>query len=342
MSYFEEDIPRRPEIVAGLFREGQIITFAGPFNVGKTPLLADLATHIATGTDWCGRKVAQRPVLHFDFESSDPDYRRTFRNIANRLQVKLRVPQDVTPHLLAGSVDDPRTKILLDISSSAVMLKYLDHALTKKPDALIIFDPIEMAFPIDVLKKTSILPVYRAFRELLGKFQQAAILNTHNLRKDQRRIGNYAPPDLLLDPHTWLQEVAGSLDLINRSDVRMGVSRSDSDNVIILNGARRGEEFHPILLSPVDDDPEELAGFRSLSSPKFDIGKLLTPTQVKYWSELPDQFRFADYANNGIPKSSLSRLLKRCVSLGLLTSDGANFNKLARTYVEPMELTDDD
>ena len=325
MSYFEEDIPRRPEIVSGLFREGQIITFAGPFNVGKTPLLADLASHIAAGKTWCGHAVVQRPVIHFDFESSDPDFRRTFRNISNRLQIKLRVPEDVAPYLLGGDFSDPRTKTLLEIKSSAMMLKLLDHLFTRKPNALAIFDPVEMAFPIDVLKKVAILPLYRAFRELLAKFPRAAILNTHNLRKNDRRAG--PQPDLMLYPHDWLQEVAGSLDLMNRSDVRLGVNRY-SDNVVVVNGARRGEEVHPMLLSPCDDDPEELAGFRSVNSTKQDIEKVLSDVQMKYWDELPEQFRFIDYANNGIPKSSLSRLLKRCQSLGILLSDGTTYTKV--------------
>ena len=328
MSYFTEDVPRRPEIVSGLFREGQIITFAGPFNVGKTPLLADLATHIATGRTWCGRKVVQRPVLHFDFESSDPDFRRTYRNIANRLKVELRVPRDIAPYLLSGKLTDPRTDILLKIQSSQTMLKLLDYQLTRTPNALTIFDPIEMAFPIDVLKKTAILALYRSFRELLTKFPQSAILNTHNLRKEQRRQGAQ-PASLMLNPHDWLQEVAGSLDLMNRSDVRLGVNRY-ADNVIVVNGARRGEDMHPILLSPVDDDPEELAGFRSMVSGREDLSKVLTEAQIGYWMELPDRFKFSDYANNGIPKSSLSRLINRCNSLGLLVSEDSYHVKVLK------------
>lgn len=327
MSYFEEDIPRRPEIVAGLFREGQIITFAGPFNVGKTPLLADLATHIATGTQWCGREVAQRPVLHFDFESSDPDFRRTYRNISNRLGIKLRVPEDVTPYLLAGALSEQRTRQLLEIKSAATMLKLLDLSLAKKPSALIVFDPIEMAFPVDVMKKVSILALYRQFRELLTTYPQSAILSTHNLRKEQKQGKGGVAPDLMLHPHGWLQEVAGTLDLMNRSDVRIGVDRH-SDSAVVVNGARRGEDLHPLILTPVDDDPEELAGFRNLlGSTKHDLAKLLTPAQVDYWTELPERFRFIDHANNGIPKVSLSRLIKRCSSLGILKSDGSYYVK---------------
>lgn len=337
MSYFEENVPRRPEIVSGLFREGQIITFAGSFNVGKTPLLADLAVHVASGKSWCGHAVAQRPVIHFDFESADPDFRRTYRNISNYIGVTLRVPDDVAPYLLSGKASDPRTAALLKVQSSASMFRLLYSLLEKHPNALTLFDPIEMAFPLDVLNKPSLLKLYRGFREMLAKYPHSAVLNTHNLRKDSR-VGRVLP-NLMLEPHAWLQEVAGSLDLMNRSDVRMGVSRHQ-DNVIVVNGARRGEEMHPMLLSPIDDDPDELAGFKSIISTKQDIGKLLTDTQLRHWNELPDYFKFNDYANNGIPKSSLSRLVNRCISLGLLVSDGSHFTKTAsaHTYVEPSEV----
>lgn len=336
MSYFEENVPRRPEIVSGLFREGQIITFAGSFNVGKTPLLADLAVHIASGKSWCGHAVAQRPIIHFDFESADPDFRRTYRNISNYIGVTLRVPDDIAPYLLGGKATNERNAALLKVQTSTAMLKLLHSLLKRSPRALIFFDPIEMAFPLDVMHKPTLLRLYRSFREMLAEYPQSAVLNTHNLRKDSRQ--GRTLPNLMLEPHAWLQEVAGSLDLINRSDVRMGVDRH-SDNVIVVNGARRGEEMHPMLLAPIDDDPEELAGFKSIISTKHDIKKLLTETQLHYWNELPDHFRFIDYANNGIPKSSLSRLVNRCSSLGLLVSDGSFFTKTtAHTYVEPNEV----
>lgn len=340
MSYFEENVPRRPEIVSGLFREGQIITFAGAFNVGKTPLLADLAVHIATGESWCGHAVARRPVIHFDFESSDPDFRRTYRNIAGHLGVTVRVPEDVQPFLISGDAANSRTKRLLGITTGPKMFDLLRELLKATPTALILFDPIEMAFPLDVMHKPTLLRLYRTFRELLAEYPHSAVLNTHNLRKDARQ--GRQMPDLMLEPHAWLQEISGNMDLINRSDVRMGVNRYN-DNVIVVNGARRGEEMHPMLLSPIDDNPDELAGFKSIITAKQDISKMLSKAQFEYWNKLADRFQFSDYANNGIPKSSLSRLLNRCTSLGFLVSDGTYHVKTtaAHTVLEPMEITVD-
>ena len=316
-SYFEEEIPLRPEIISGIFRESQIVTLAGPFNVGKSPLLADIAAHVSRGMPWCGRKVVQRPVIHFDFESSDPSFRHTYRNICQGNIPK--VPEEVEPYVLNGNPNDPRTAVLLEINTSAQMHSLLESILKRKPNALFIFDPVELAYPIDVLKKGMVLALYKAFRKMFSRFHQSATLSTHNLRKMDRKADL---PDLARDPHGWLEEIAGSLDIVNRSDVRIGMARY-SEGITVLNGARRNEDMHPLLLAPIDDNPDELAGFRPITSQSNDLARIFTPEQFSHWSKLPEKFKFADFANNGIPKSSLSRLVSRSISLGVLARDGS-------------------
>src|SRR3974377_1042888 len=61
--FFDGDDTPRPEIVEGLIREGQLVAFAGPYGMGKSPILTDLTVHIIQGKAWCGRNVSQRPVI---------------------------------------------------------------------------------------------------------------------------------------------------------------------------------------------------------------------------------------------------------------------------------------
>lgn len=313
--YFEEDIPERPEIVAGMFRESQIVTLAGPFNVGKTPLLAHLGAQISRGLPWCGRETAQRPVAHFDFESSDPAFRTNYLNICDGELPE--VPEQLEPFVLNGAYTNPRTEALLSAGTVPEMMKLVVSVLERKPTSLIILDPVELAFPIDVLKKGEVLRLYKGFRRLLSKFPQAAILSTHNLRKTDRKV---ELPDLASDPHSWLQEIAGSLDIVNRSDVRIGVTRY-REGVMVVNGVRRNEDMHPLLLAPIDDDPDKLAGFRPILAGASDLVRVFSDEQLSYWAKLPSKFNFSDHANNGIPKSSLSRLIHRAISLGMMFRD---------------------
>lgn len=322
MSYFEQDIPLRPEIVSGLFRESQIVTLAGPFNVGKSPLLADLASHVARGLPWCGRATLKRPVVHFDFESSDPAFRRTYRNICKGSPPK--VPEEIEPYVLNCDHSNERTKVLTKAGLTYTgMIALLTSILERKPDALLIFDPIELAFPVE-FKKVNVLKLYSDLRRLFSRFNQAASLSTHNLRKTDRRA---IIPDLLKDPHGWLEEISGTLDIVNRSDVRIGMARY-SEGISIVNGARRNEDMHPLLLAPIDDNPDELAGFRPITSKTSDLTRIFTEEQLTYWGKLPVRFHFSDFANNGIPKSSLSRLINRAVSVGILARSEGELIKL--------------
>ena len=55
-------------------------------------------------------------------------------------------------------------------------------------------------------------------------------MNTFNLRKfgDKDRR-----PNLLTNPRDWLEEVCGTLDILNRSDMRLGMDTHDDDVKVI-------------------------------------------------------------------------------------------------------------
>ena len=108
--FFERNTEQRREIIEGLIREQQLVTFAGPFGVGKSPLLADLAMHILSGQSWCSRAVERRPVIHFDLETPGPVYKANLRNSAARMNAELpRVPADLDIYLEHDNADEPGT-----------------------------------------------------------------------------------------------------------------------------------------------------------------------------------------------------------------------------------------
>jgi RecA-family ATPase len=98
--FFERNTELGVEIIEGTIREGQLVVFGGPYSVGKTPFLADLATHVLNGRKWHGRGVQQRPVIVFDFESSGAKYKQDIKNIASRLGVDVpRGPVTASHHV---------------------------------------------------------------------------------------------------------------------------------------------------------------------------------------------------------------------------------------------------
>ena len=97
----------------------------------------------------------------------------------------------------------------------------------------------------------------------------------------------------------------------------------EDEDVRVLNGIRRGEDFAPILIRSVGNLPKELSGFDVCSSTDTDLLAGLTPKQREHWSKLPHSFRFEDVADELVPRASLHRLLLRAKSVSIvLESDG--------------------
>ena|SRR5215469_16502041 len=322
--FFAGDDEPRPEIVEGLIREGQLVTFAGPYGMGKSPIFADLAVHVIRRVPWCGRKVSQRSVIACDFETPVTTYRRNVKNIAGRLGVATpSVPRELDVYLEHADPNEPATKKLLAAIASGNMetrIALIDGALSAKPNALVTIDPLELMFRVDTLKKAEMLRLYETFRRLLAKYPRAAIAMTFNLRKRDKKRGK---DDLLFDPRGWLEEVCGTLDILNRSDVRLGVD-SNGDESRVLNGIRRGEDMHPLIVRPVEIAPGDCAGFE-LCPP--DTQTLFTPTQRGYWEKLPGAFRFEDVADKIVPRSTLWKLLERARQAGLAGQEDGSWAK---------------
>jgi hypothetical protein len=325
--FFNRHTKERAEIIEGLAREGQLVAFAGPYGIGKSPSLADITIHVLNGIPWCGRNVIKRPVIILDFESSGPMYKNNVKNICRRLGVSVpRIPEDCEVYLEHDAPDEPSTAELLRVLESKPEDKFsfLQKAMDRKPDALIIIDPVELLFRLDTSKKVHILSLYHKLKFLLSQHPSAAILLTFNLRKKDKR--SLKVIDLLCNPRDWLEEVCGSLDILNRSDVRLGIDVCKED-IRVINGIRRGEEMHPILIRPIGDPPDNLAGFELCNLQGSDQEFAFTPEQRAYWQKLPSTFRFDEVADKLVPRSSLFRLISRAKSLGVLTNEQGRYRK---------------
>jgi hypothetical protein len=312
-NFFDGDDKPRPEIVEGLIREGQIVAFAGPYGMGKSPTITDLTIHVIHGIAWCGRQVSKRPVITFDFETPAATYRWNVKNIAKRMGAAVpNVTVDLDVYLEHDSPDQPATKKLLSAIAGEMdaRIAMIADALSSKPNALVTIDPLELMFRVDTLKKVEVLRLYGKLRRLLAKYPEAAIAATFNLRKRDKKTGK---DDLLLNPRGWLEEVCGTLDLLNRSDVRLGMDFYGED-ARVVNGIRRGEEMHPLIVRPVKIAPREYAGFE-LCLP--DTQTLFTPKQRGYWGKLTWPFWFDDMADKIVPRSTLWKILERARQAGL-------------------------
>jgi AAA domain len=332
LGYFSQPTEPSPEVIKELLREGQLGAIAGPFGMGKTPMIQDITVCAVRGLPWCARQVSKRPVILFDFESAGSTYRLNIQKTCERYGVAYpSVPDELEPYLQNDQTPSDFSTTLLEVLTKPAedRFKFLEECLRRKPSALMIIDPLSMFFPgCDTNKSAAVLQIFSRLKRILSKHPQAAMLCSFNLRKRDRKRDSY--PSLLSEPRTWLEEIAGSLDIVNRSDVRLGIDALD-DDLKVVNGMRRGEEIEPMLIRSVtlSDDPAVYAGFESVTASETCLLQSLTTTQLGYWQALPNKYRFEDVADKTVPRSSLSRLHKRLKSLGVLREGNGTFQKVS-------------
>lgn len=328
--FVRQQVKQRPWIIQGVVREHQITTIGGAFNKGKSPLVQEWAIHVCLGLTWCGRKCSKRPVILFDFETQEDDFRISVSAICERLGVQPpRLYDDLIPFLAQGDKNNPYTQRLNNATDDGSRLILLRDALTTHPNALISFDPIELYFDFGEVRKTTVREIYKRMRSLLNDFSQAAFLDTHNLRKLNRTGDNR--PDLLTNPHEWLEEVCGSLDVMNRSDNRLGIDLLKGDGEIrVINGVVRGGGGSAILIKPTtlpqpdeDNDPT-YSGWEWVSADAITIRFALPQKMHEGWASLPKQFRYSEVVPDLLTNGTWIRLKKKAMSLGILRLDEDN------------------
>ena len=319
LGYYLRNRKPQAEVVEGLICESKITVLGGDYGVGKSPLIADLVLHIVNGLDWCDRKVEKRPVIHFDFETPAQKYKTDLEHGAARLGIALpSVPDQLEPYFWNDDMAEPNTARLIEMSDSVEeSLALVRESLKKKPNATVIFDPIEMFARVNKREAVEVVQLYRTFRRLFAEYPQAAILCTFNLKKEDKKSPK---PNLLANARGWLEEVSGAKEIMSRSDIRLGIDFFDDEQVIrVINGVQRGEAFNPLLVQPAGD-PE--AGFQLCRPDCFSLRDVLRPKQLSYWHSLPERFTFKEARTAGVPNSSLGRLIARASSVGLLHKDG--------------------
>ncbi len=338
-AYYTPNLRADEDVIEGVARGGQLVVMAGSFNVGKSPLLQDLAVSLVHGIPWCGRQVKKRPVVYFDLENPDWSIRINTMAICNRKGVEFpTVPDELEPYNLHGTHPESGCDALaslMQLKSGIDAISFIEEILSRKPNSVVMIDPAEMLFKIDTIRKVPVLELFGRLRGLLTRFPEAIIILTFNLRKQDPGRDK---PDLLRDPRTWLEEVCGTLDLINRSDIRLGMDYTDEErDQRVINGVRRGEAFDPILVKPVELKGE-LAGFEICSHKEADLLASLTKKQKAYWAQLPEWFMFEDVADGLVPRASLWRLLKRLKSLGLVEEVDGLWRKTAHVQLKFAKL----
>jgi RecA-family ATPase len=89
-----EDIPEPPELIEGILHQGSKMVIGSNSKGRKTMLLIDLATAIATGTEWLGFETKKGRVLYINLELQKFFFRKRCRQIAEAKGLKIEQLSD--------------------------------------------------------------------------------------------------------------------------------------------------------------------------------------------------------------------------------------------------------
>jgi integrase len=270
---------------------------------------------------WGGRCFQTRPVVHFDFESQAPTFAGNMRRIGERSNFPLPGDSEMKIYLARDTPSSPNTDALHEAVRGDLRRKMelLWGCLSHKPTAVVIIDPFDLSFVVDRNREVEVIEICLELGLLLSRYPRAAIIATFNLKKKDRRVGW---PNLLVAPGDFLEETSGVNEILARTDVRIGFDRHPRDpELLVLNGIRRDESFHPLLLRQVGVEPN-LCGFELAPPGALDLADAMSKQPCQYWHALPNTFSFEGIADRKVPRSSLQRIIDRARSLGLLQKEG--------------------
>lgn len=315
------------EIIEGLFYSGEIVTLTGGFNVAKTPLLRDWAFCISTGTPWCGKRVERRPVLLLAHESTErkviPDW--------ERLAQYKKVPAPAMPewfeiYMEAGSLDTAANTEILDVIAKpmADRLAWLKAKIAERPALVVMIDPFDMFFRIKKNDSQSILAVYHWCRMMRRHAPLLTFIFSLNMRKKPKGT-QIKMPDLWEDPHGWLEEASGALELQSRSDARFGIAYkgASEEGVRVLNGVRRENSMDPMMLRSIVVGEDAggtplMAGFEKVEAYNVPVDEMLAPKHLETWMQLDTRFDMAELLRKSASTGTAYRLRNRLMQLGLV------------------------
>ena len=310
----------RPEFaVEGLLSARAIGLVVGDSGLGKTALSMALGVAVSSGTPFLGLPVRQGPVLYCDAESGVHEYVRMLEAVSRFAGL----PAPPENFFVWSPNFDPRPP-----EPDSTPADLIAEQVKRLRPGLVIVDPLRAFWPDAEEGASYAIKMISSLRQLSKDVGCTWVLNHHRRKRNaQYSVG------LAKDRHTWFEEAAGSLALVNSSDTRLGVeSASGGRGDLVIAGFVRtiGWIGSRTLERSLDEDGEPL-GYRVLMGADF-----LNDHYRRAYEELGERFRYKDAhrALGGSSASNTVEFLKQCQSLGLLKKDGQVHVKVSSVGVD--------
>jgi hypothetical protein len=283
---------------------------AGHSGLGKSAFCAQMGLSVASGRDFLGYKVDDPgPVIYCDAESTPSMMEPMTRALADLLDL-----DDVPDNFVYWNPNWNISNSTNVIPQTSVQLFRMVANIQPK---LVILDSLRNFFPLAIKEQEKAAEMIRSMRKYGGQ-SGTSFLVIHHLRKgDRAERAAGTRPTVKKDINQWLEEVSGTLALINNTDLRCGWEKEHgSDEDFWFGGFLRVYgPVGPFKVRRMFDSEGFPLGYRMCTSKEQ-----LTPAELMTYEQLPwDVFEFS-YFTKVLRKSqgASARFVKKCLELGIL------------------------
>ncbi len=304
-------------LIDRLIPKRSLSIFVGDSGLGKSPLLYQAAMCVAHGIPFLDFPTFRARVLYLDYENGLQGVDQLTGQLAKHLGIGTIDQENLLPW---NFNDAPR-----DWSSS----KLEEMIGDLRPDWVII-DPFGGFDGTIETTTDNAARNFQTFRSIGQRFR-LAMTGVHHIRKPSDNA-QYSGPRLEEDVKTWMLQARGARQLINGSDVRLGIdlasrgaSADQSGNLVMAGFERLRGNIGPIHIERVFDDDSEPLGYRVMSGADL----LSNPAQQKSFHDLPESFSFKQAKQvYGRADQSTTDFLRKCEAIGILRHDGKIYSKV--------------
>jgi hypothetical protein len=303
---------RQSYLIENFMLKPSINILAGDSGMGKSALAAQMAMCVASGVPFLGHKIDKTgPVIYCDAEAQPATMLPMLEALARHLGLP-RVPKDFTLWNPSWNVDN---KAVIIIQNKQQLYQRVGDV---KP-ALVVIDSLRNFFPLSIKEQEHASGMIREFRRFSGQTGCTWLVVHHLRKKNKEERANRTRPTVKHDIHLWLEEAAGSLALINNTDLRLGWEEdpSSSSDALWLGGFLRvfGTVGPYKIIRDLDDEGEPI-GYR-LATPGEQLNKL----EWEIYNSLPPKtaFTFTHLTKNlEKTQSASAKFIRRALDLGLI------------------------
>lgn len=305
---------RQPYLISNFILKPSINLMAGDSGLGKSALCAQIALCVAANKPFFGHEIEDPgTVIYCDAESQPATMRPMIRALSNHLGL-----DDVPDNFLLWNPNWNMHDREIVITQNKNKLYSL---VDKVKPRLVVLDSLRNYFPFAIKEQEHAATMIKEMRRYSAQTGCCWVIIHHLRKKNKDERANNSRPTVKHDIHLWLEEAAGSLALINNTDLRLGWEKDPGVNseALWLGGFLRVfGEVGPYKVVRILDDEGEPVGYR-MATPT----EQLTAGENEIYALLPKtNFTFKHLVNEmGKSQGASSRFIRRALDLGLVSVD---------------------